>query len=384
MRRSRSHAAGIASVAPCSRVAYRGRAHDATVNRSKELTTWLQASSDEERRARRAALDRRAPAPARHGRSRALARDRRARRDEPEPLRARRHAARADAPGAPAAAPPGVPAARDAARWRSTTRRSTTCSPTRRTSRRGSRRSKEVALTFDDGPGPTTPALLRYLIANDVPATFFLVGKAIGERPGVVRKQIEAGFALGTHTENHARLASKSVADQSREILSAADRITPITGHAVRLFRPPNGSFDANTLAILRARADAHGAVERRHARLSVRSSKPIVYTALSGARGRLDRAHARRPRRAPEDAQGACAIVARAAAQGLPHCRACPQLLRDDPPPPNQPEPRSLAAERPAVSPRLSDRRARRRRPATARAAREAGDRRGARPCGR
>ena len=81
---------------------------------------------------------------------------------------------------------------------------------------RGSRRSKEVALTFDDGPGPTTPALVRYLVSNGVPATFFLVGKAIAERPGIVRKQHEAGFALGSHTQNHARLGSKSTAAQSQ------------------------------------------------------------------------------------------------------------------------------------------------------------------------
>src|SRR5204862_5183455 len=69
---------------------------------------------------------------------------------------------------------------------------------------RGSKRSKEVALTFDDGPGPTTPALVRYLVTNGVPATFFLVGKAVAERPALVRKEHEAGFALGTHTQNHA------------------------------------------------------------------------------------------------------------------------------------------------------------------------------------
>ncbi len=208
---------------------------------------------------------------------------------------------------------------------------------------RGSRHSKEVALTFDDGPGPTTPALLRYLIANGVPATFFLVGKAIGERPAVVRKQSEAGFTLGSHTESHARLASKTVADQTQEILSTADRITQITGHAVKLFRPPYGSFDANTLGILHAERMLMvlWSIDTRD--YSARSTKPIVYTALSGSRaGSIVLMH---------DGPGARPMTLKAVRKIVPALRrkgyrlvSLPHLLRDDPPPRNQPPPRSLA----------------------------------------
>ena len=129
----------------------------------------------------------------------------------------------------------------------------------------GSAKSKEIALTFDDGPGATTPALLRYLVKERVPATFFLVGHAVAAHADIVRAEVDAGFSLGTHTENHASLGGKPASEQAREILTAADRITRISRHAVRLFRPPYGSFDARTLHVLRARADADGAVERRH-----------------------------------------------------------------------------------------------------------------------
>jgi peptidoglycan/xylan/chitin deacetylase (PgdA/CDA1 family) len=208
---------------------------------------------------------------------------------------------------------------------------------------RGSRRSKEVALTFDDGPGPTTPALLRYLLANDVPATFFLVGNAIAEHPAVVRKQFEAGFALGTHTKSHARLGSKSSADQSQEILSAADRITAITGHAVKLFRPPYGSFDANTLKILEAERMLMVLWNVDTKDYSAGSSKPIVYTALSGARaGSVVLMH---------DGPGARPRTLAAISKIVPALRrkgyrlvSLPELLRDDPPPHDQPAPHSLA----------------------------------------
>lgn len=208
---------------------------------------------------------------------------------------------------------------------------------------RGSRRSREVALTFDDGPGPTTPALMRYLVANDVPATFFLVGEAIGERPELVRKASEAGFALGSHTESHARLAAKSAEDQGREILTAADRITRITGHAVKLFRPPYGSFDDTTLGILREQRMLMVLWSVDTKDYKRRKARPIAYTALSGARaGSVLLMH---------DGPGARPKTLAAVRRVVPALRrrgyrfvTVPELLRDDPPPRHQPPPRSLA----------------------------------------
>src|SRR5512140_2896183 len=43
-----------------------------------------------------------------------------------------------------------------------------------RSVRRGPRQGRRVALTFDDGPGEDTPAVLRALAGAGVPATFFV------------------------------------------------------------------------------------------------------------------------------------------------------------------------------------------------------------------
>ena len=178
-----------------------------------------EGSSEDQRRARRAARDRADRRRRMTGAGRARRR-RHGRRPDPQPrLRPGRRAARRQSSAARDDPATGAAQTTRAARLRATTRRSTTSSRYTPYIVRGSRRSKEVALTFDDGPGPTTPALVRYLVVNGVPATFFLVGKAIAERPGIVRKQHEAGFALGTHTQSHARLGSKSAAEQSQEIL---------------------------------------------------------------------------------------------------------------------------------------------------------------------
>jgi peptidoglycan-N-acetylglucosamine deacetylase len=208
---------------------------------------------------------------------------------------------------------------------------------------RGSHRRKEIALTFDDGPGASTPVLLRYLRTNRVPATFFLVGRAIAEHPDLVRQEVRAGFSLGTHTENHARLGSRTVADQSQEILTAADRITQISGHAVRLFRPPYGSFDASTLGVLRAERMlmALWSVDTRD--YAAQGPWPIVRAALAatGAGAVVLMHDGPGPR--PNTLTALRTIVPALRRRGY-RLVSLPALLRDDPPPRHQPAPHSLA----------------------------------------
>jgi peptidoglycan/xylan/chitin deacetylase (PgdA/CDA1 family) len=71
---------------------------------------------------------------------------------------------------------------------------------------RGQARRKLVALTFDDGPGPTTSHIVKWLKAHDVPATFFLIGRAVDADPAMVRAELRDGFAIGDHTQTHPRL----------------------------------------------------------------------------------------------------------------------------------------------------------------------------------
>ena len=66
---------------------------------------------------------------------------------------------------------------------------------------------KVVYLTFDDGPSETvTPQILDILKAENVHATFFLVGKAIDESEAsknIVKRELEEGNAIGNHTYSH-------------------------------------------------------------------------------------------------------------------------------------------------------------------------------------
>jgi peptidoglycan/xylan/chitin deacetylase (PgdA/CDA1 family) len=63
---------------------------------------------------------------------------------------------------------------------------------------------KEVVLTFDDGPRPPySTKILDLLAAECVKATFFVIGRNAREYPAVVRRIVEEGHTLGTHTQNH-------------------------------------------------------------------------------------------------------------------------------------------------------------------------------------
>lgn len=66
---------------------------------------------------------------------------------------------------------------------------------------------KVVYLTFDDGPSETvTPQILDTLKAENVHATFFLIGKYIDKddaSKNLVKREVDEGNALGNHTYSH-------------------------------------------------------------------------------------------------------------------------------------------------------------------------------------
>jgi peptidoglycan/xylan/chitin deacetylase (PgdA/CDA1 family) len=120
---------------------------------------------------------------------------------------------------------------------------------------RGSRRGRRVALTFDDGPGPMTPALMAELRRLRVPATFFQVGGMVQSSPALARSALDRPFALGSHTRSHPYLDRLPPASQEREIRDGATAVQAASGRHPRLFRPPYGHWNDHTVrAVKRAR----------------------------------------------------------------------------------------------------------------------------------
>jgi len=75
-------------------------------------------------------------------------------------------------------------------------------------------RGKTVALTFDDGPGRSTAAILKVLKRYRVPATFFNIGVNVAARSSLVRKEVKAGYAMGDHTWDHPNMNRLSAASR--------------------------------------------------------------------------------------------------------------------------------------------------------------------------
>jgi peptidoglycan-N-acetylglucosamine deacetylase len=118
----------------------------------------------------------------------------------------------------------------------------------------GTRRRREVALTFDDGPSPWTPRLVKILISRNVPATFFPVGYGIQRYGRYLQLLRRDGFVVGDHTMTHPVLQRFDIAIQAKEIDGQATLVTGAGLPYPRLFRPPYGSFDQGTRGLLAER----------------------------------------------------------------------------------------------------------------------------------
>jgi len=105
----------------------------------------------------------------------------------------------------------------------------------------GDRSRAALALTFDDGPSESTPALLSILSAHGIRATFFMCGRNVRRLPAIAREVCGAGHEIGNHTDTHPRLDFKSPEFIYREMELAQETIHLHTGAAPRFFRAPYG-----------------------------------------------------------------------------------------------------------------------------------------------
>jgi peptidoglycan/xylan/chitin deacetylase (PgdA/CDA1 family) len=110
---------------------------------------------------------------------------------------------------------------------------------------------REVALTFDDGPGPYTPQILAELKRAHVPATFFEVGVEERYFHASTTEILAMGDTIGDHTESHAPMSRLSKRDQRLQLLQQTAAIGTLGAPFPRLFRPPYGMWNDDTLDLL-------------------------------------------------------------------------------------------------------------------------------------
>jgi peptidoglycan/xylan/chitin deacetylase (PgdA/CDA1 family) len=209
----------------------------------------------------------------------------------------------------------------------------------------GGSKGHELALTFDDGPGPYTQQLVGVLNKYHVHATFFAIGEEERYFSAGSSLELHSGDVIGDHTETHPMMASLSAHDQREELVEQIARIELLGGPRPRLFRPPYGSFDATTFHLLHQLHLLMVLWSTDTSDYTLPGVQAIVQSALAGAHpGAIILMHDAGGDRS-ETIAALPAIIKGLRKKGLEPV-TIPRLMLDDPPPRGQPLPTSLAGD--------------------------------------
>ena len=110
-----------------------------------------------------------------------------------------------------------------------------------RTDWKGRTDTNAVALTFDDGPGPDTDAILDTLGERNLRAAFFVVGRQVERYPSIARRIVAEGHEIGNHSLSHPHFLSQSSARTRVELARTQRIIEDATGVTPSFARPPYG-----------------------------------------------------------------------------------------------------------------------------------------------
>jgi peptidoglycan/xylan/chitin deacetylase (PgdA/CDA1 family) len=111
---------------------------------------------------------------------------------------------------------------------------------------------KRCALTFDDGPSPATGAVLDILAAEQVPATFFVLGTNVERHPHLVQRARDEGHAVGIHGMDHRKLAGARI-DTIEQQVSGLTRLLARLGITpASVYRTPHGYKSSGVFEVAR------------------------------------------------------------------------------------------------------------------------------------
>jgi len=109
-----------------------------------------------------------------------------------------------------------------------------------------------IALTFDDGPaGDYTTKLLGILEAENVHATFFLLGNCVLDSdPAILQQMVTDGDEIGNHSYDHSLYTSLSKDEIRQQLQKTNDAIFAAAGVYPTVMRPPSGNCNDDVLAL--------------------------------------------------------------------------------------------------------------------------------------
>lgn len=111
---------------------------------------------------------------------------------------------------------------------------------------------KVIYLTFDCGyENGYTGDILDILKKENVTAAFFVTQTYIRDNVDLVKRMKEEGHLVCNHSVTHPCMPSKTIEEQTREILTCESYMKEATGYEMDLFfRPPRGEYSKKTLQL--------------------------------------------------------------------------------------------------------------------------------------
>jgi peptidoglycan/xylan/chitin deacetylase (PgdA/CDA1 family) len=126
-----------------------------------------------------------------------------------------------------------------------------------RTVSRGTTSRRTVSYTFDAGSDlGHTGAILDFLAAEGIPASFGLTGRWAEANPAAVKRMAAEGHHLFNHTWDHGSFtgfstgrAALTPARRTEQLVRTNNLVLKLTGTSTRpYFRPPYGDYDSGVL----------------------------------------------------------------------------------------------------------------------------------------
>lgn len=101
---------------------------------------------------------------------------------------------------------------------------------------------KFIALSFDDGPGEGTDAILNLLEKHNIKATFFVIGRDVVLYPEILKSINRRGHTIGNHSYAHPYfIGFRSQKNIEKEVDQTEQVINEVISCRPTLFRPPFG-----------------------------------------------------------------------------------------------------------------------------------------------
>ncbi len=113
-------------------------------------------------------------------------------------------------------------------------------------------KEKVIYLTFDEGyeNGFTAP-ILDVLKEKGVKGTFFITGDYFNSQKELIRRIIDEGHTLGSHSTKHLDFAQKSIDECYEDLTLLHENVRDEFDYEMRYFRFPAGSFSERSLEMV-------------------------------------------------------------------------------------------------------------------------------------